>query len=165
MSSTAVLMARGLSSQGSPLPKPDISGRRSQTMTTLGASSAKRSRTTNSSLPFAVDNRADAAQSMASMSSPGRYGREPATSVPEPRLRLFIVPNESPITRRRGTSGNVSRAPGTSASRSDPRGLTPALEQGILFGAGTGRQLEAAGPELLDRLRPAAGSGARHEAR
>ena len=79
--------------------KYDICGRRSQTITTLGASSAKRSRTTNSSLPFAVESRADAAQSMESMSSPGRYGREPATSVPEPRRRLRIVPNEMPMTR------------------------------------------------------------------
>ena len=27
---------------------------------------------------------------------PGRYGREPATSVPEPRRRLLIVPNDEP---------------------------------------------------------------------
>src|SRR4029453_3670726 len=80
-------------------------------MTIFGASSAKRSRTTNSSLPLAVDRRAAAAQSIEYMSSPGRYGFDPATSEPEPRLRLRIVPNESPITRRRGTGGNGSREP------------------------------------------------------
>ena len=105
MSSTACRIAPGLSSHGSDSEKNDISGRRSQTMMTLGASSAKRSRTTNSSLPLAVESRAEAAQSIASIWSPGRYGLEPATSVPEPRRRLRIVPNESPITRRRERAG------------------------------------------------------------
>ena len=39
----------------------------------------------NSSVPRAADSRAEAAQSIASMSSPRTYGREPATSVPTPR--------------------------------------------------------------------------------
>ena len=56
---------------------------------------------------------AEAAQSIESTSSPGRYGREPATSEPVPRRALCIAPNERPIRRRRGTSGNVSSAPGT----------------------------------------------------
>src|SRR5512144_994061 len=108
-------------------------------MTIFGASSAKRSRTTNSSEPRAVERRADAAQSMESMSSPGRYGRDPATSVPEPRRRLFIVPYESPITRRRGTSGKVRRAPVTPRSLVlDRVGLGRAhrtgLEQRVLLG-------------------------------
>ena len=60
-----------------------------------------------------AERRAEAAQSIESMSSPGRYGREPATSVPAPRRRDFMVPKESPMTRRRGTSGNERRAPGT----------------------------------------------------
>ena len=71
MSSTAFRIACGLSSQGSGDAKCAICGRRSHTMTIRGASSAKRSRTTNSSRPFAVESFADAAQSIASMSSPG----------------------------------------------------------------------------------------------
>src|SRR3972149_6291021 len=83
------------------------------------------------------------------MSSPGRYGLEPATSVPEPLRRLLIVPNERPMTRRRGTSGNVSRAPGTGAT---PR-------------AGSGSELEAAPPEVLDRLRQSRRAGSGDEGR
>src|SRR5919108_2652451 len=126
-------------------------------MTIFGASSAKRSRTTNSSPPRAVERRAEAAQSIESMSSPGRYGREPATSVPAPRRSDFIVPKDSPMTRRRGTSGKARRAPGT--LRRLLGILRPgraALEQRILLGARLRRKLEAALAERLDRLRPAA---------
>ena len=56
----------------------------------------------------AADRRADAFQSIASTSSPGRYGREPATSEPGPRRALRIAPNARPISRRRGASGNVT---------------------------------------------------------
>ena len=66
---------------GQPRPafgeRRDIDGRRSQRTTTRGASSAKCSRTTNSSEPRASDSRADAYQSILSTSSPGWYGREP----------------------------------------------------------------------------------------
>ena len=72
MSSNRLRIASGLSSHGKGDVKHDIAGRRSQTTTTRGASSAKRSRTTNSSLARAVESLADAAQSIASMSSPGR---------------------------------------------------------------------------------------------
>ena len=44
---------------------------------------------------------------MRSMSSPGWYGREPATSEPSPRRALCSAPNGKPSTRRRGISGNV----------------------------------------------------------
>jgi hypothetical protein len=76
----------------------------------FGASSAKRSRTRNSSASRAVESRAEAAQSITSIESPRRYGRDPAMSVPAPRCRLRIVPNDRPITRRRGTKVNVGRA-------------------------------------------------------
>ena len=90
-------------------PSPDIRGCLSTTTTTRGASSAKRSRTMNASSWRASESRADAAQSIACMSSPVWYGREPATSDPEPRRRLRIVPNERPTSRPRGTSGKVMR--------------------------------------------------------
>src|SRR5262249_56727187 len=62
----------------------------------------------NSSEPCADDRRADDAQSIERASSPGRYGREPATSEPIPRRTLVIPPNGSPANRRRGASGKVS---------------------------------------------------------
>src|SRR5215207_1397336 len=62
----------------------------------------------NSSVPWAAESLADAAQSMASKSSPGWYGRELATSDPLPRLALCALPKASPISRRRGTSGKLS---------------------------------------------------------
>ena len=145
-SSIARRTASGLSSQGSDSPSPDIRGCLSATMTTRGASSAKRSRTMNASSWRASESRADAAQSIACMSSPVWYGREPATSEPEPRRRLRIVPNERPTSRPRGTSGNVMPA--------GRRRLRP-FEQRILFGAGDRRAGEALAAEVLDRLRPA----------
>src|SRR5579862_9033060 len=86
-----------------------IDGRRSTSRTTRGASSAYRSRTTNSSLPRAVERRALARQSIVEIGSPRTYAREPATSVPWPRRRLGEPPNGSPETRYLGTSGNVLR--------------------------------------------------------
>jgi hypothetical protein len=61
----ACTAAAGLCSQGSGRGKRDIDGRRSATMTTRGASSAKYSRTTNSSAPCADERRAEAFQSIA----------------------------------------------------------------------------------------------------
>src|SRR5512134_434543 len=61
----------------------------------------------NSSVPCAADRRAEAAQSIASTSSPGWYGRELATSEPVPRRALCTAPNARPISRLRGTSGKV----------------------------------------------------------
>src|SRR2546428_8989299 len=107
MSSSAVRSARGLSSGRSSEAPIDIEGRRSQSATTRGASSAKRSRTMNSSVPRAADRRADAAQSIHPTSSPGRYSRVLATSEPTPRRALRTPPKASPITRRRGTSGKT----------------------------------------------------------
>ena len=86
----------------------DIDGRRSQSTTTRGASSAKRSRTTNSSFARAADSFAEAAQSIHATSSPGRYSRELATSEPMPRRALRTPPKASPITRLRGISGKVA---------------------------------------------------------
>ena len=65
------------------LQKPvavQVAGRRSTKTTTRGLSSAKCSRTTNSSESRALENRADAAQSIARMLSPGWYGRELTSS-------------------------------------------------------------------------------------
>src|SRR5687768_12565658 len=61
----------------------------------------------NSSVSWADDSFAEAAQSIASKSSPGWYGRELATSEPLPRLALCALPKASPISRRRGTSGKM----------------------------------------------------------
>ncbi len=98
----------GFDSQGRLCGYNAISGRRSQRITTRGASSEKRSRTMNSSVPRAEDSRADAFQSIVSTSSPGWYGRELATSEPIPRRTLLTAPKASPISLRRGTSGKVS---------------------------------------------------------
>src|SRR5579862_8223538 len=96
-----------------------IAGRLSSRMVTRGASSAARSRTTNSSPPLADESRADANQSIVETGSPGSYGREPITSVPWPRRRLGKSPNGRPLRRRLGTSGNVRR------SRADMRSPVP----------------------------------------
>jgi hypothetical protein len=53
----------------------------------------------NSSVPRADESRADAFQSIASTSSPGWYGRDPATSDPCPRRALVSPPNERPTSR------------------------------------------------------------------
>src|SRR6188508_2406555 len=82
-------------------------------------------------------------------------------SVPEPRRRLRIVPNETPCTRLRGTRGNVSRPPLTGAPALGGSGLP---EEGILLGARPRRELEAARAELLDRRRPPGRAGPRDEA-
>src|ERR671936_391330 len=65
---------------------------------------------TNSSAARAEERRADADQSIARTSSPGWYGREPATSEPLPRRALCIPPKDKPTSRRRGTSGKTSVA-------------------------------------------------------
>src|SRR5918992_2430541 len=62
----------------------------------------------NSSVSWAAESFAEAAQSIASTSSPGWYGRELATSDPLPRLALCALPKASPISGRRGTSGKLS---------------------------------------------------------
>src|SRR5919109_1181236 len=62
----------------------------------------------NSSVPWAAESFADAAQSIASTSSPGWYCRELATSDPLPRFALWALPKASTIRRRRGTSGKLS---------------------------------------------------------
>ena len=56
----------------------------------------------------ASESRADAYQSIRFTSSPGWYGREPATSDPWPRRWLCRPPNASPSTRRRWMSGKVA---------------------------------------------------------
>jgi hypothetical protein len=85
-------------------------------MIARGASSAKRSRTMNESSSRDADIRAVAAQSIARMSSPGRYGREPAMSEPVPRRALRMPPNESPINRRLGVSGKTTSVTGMAGS-------------------------------------------------
>src|SRR5919108_1573536 len=67
----------------------------------------------NSSVPWAAESFADAAQSIASTSSPGWYCRELATSDPLPRFALWALPKASPIRRRRGTSGKQRPAAGS----------------------------------------------------
>ena len=105
-SRSALSAAARLSSQGDGSEWIAIAGRRSCTSATRGACSAKNSRTTNSSVPRASERRADAAQWMCVMRSPGRYGRVPAISSPEPRREVRRRPNCTPRKRRRGTSGN-----------------------------------------------------------
>ena len=96
----------GLRQPREPAGKTSISGRRSATTTTRGASSANFSRTMNSSVPRADDSRADAFQSIVSTSSPGRYGREPATSEPGPRRRSSARRRRG---RRAGAAGEAGR--------------------------------------------------------
>ena len=105
--SVASRAAAPLSSQGSPPVGSAIPALRSSTAIARGASSAKCSRTMNSSRSSAADSRADEAQSIRSGSSPGTYEREPETSEPVPRRAPCIAPNASPCRRRRETSGKV----------------------------------------------------------
>jgi len=93
ISRPAVSAAARLSSHGDGGAWIAMPGRRSWTSATRGACSAKNSRTTNSSVPRASDNRAEAAQWMCAIRSPGRYGRVPATSSPVPRRELRRRPN------------------------------------------------------------------------
>ncbi len=109
--SRATSAASALRRNGIPGGQSDIPGRRSRQTTTRGASSARNSRTTNSSLARAAERRAEDAQSMRCGSSPGTYVREPAMSDPEPRRAPCIEPNASPIRRRRETSGKVRPPP------------------------------------------------------
>src|SRR5215211_3744984 len=144
----AVATASGLRSHGYGGGKSAIAGRRSQTTTSRGASSAKRSRTMNSSTPRASESLADAAQSIAATSSPGTYGRDPATSDPRPRRTLRMPPNERPTIRRRWTSGNVRRDDGKLFLRGRGERL------GLELLARTRRHLEALDAELLCRRLP-----------
>src|SRR6516162_3594377 len=79
---------------------------------------------------------------------------------------LRSAPNESPLTRPRGTSGKVSRAVVTAGG---PRPLdgpwAGAVEEWILLRARARGDREAAPVEVVDRLRPARRAGSRDEAR
>jgi D-serine deaminase-like pyridoxal phosphate-dependent protein len=71
ISSAAIRAASALSSHGSSCDESVIAGLTSMADTARGASSAKCSRTMNSSTPVAAESRAEAAQSIRSGSSPG----------------------------------------------------------------------------------------------
>src|SRR5829696_5432692 len=102
----------------------------------------------NSSVPCAAESFADAAQSIASTSSPGWYGRELATSDPLPRLALCALPKARPISRRRGTSGKLSSVGPLTVREADDLAVAA---QGCLR---TRHRAEAARAEVLQRLRP-----------
>src|SRR3954453_9100386 len=110
----------------------------------------------NSSVPVADERRAEAGQSIACTSSPGRERREPATSEPRPRRALCIAPNESPIRRRRGTSVKTEPA---------ARPASHAGEQRAVFGPRPRRDGEAGPLESLERLVQADYAHLREEAR
>ena len=115
-------------------------GRRSSTIVTRGASSAARSRTTNSSPPRAAESRAEANQSIVETGSPGSYGRDADHLACRGRGggsadRRTV----GRVSRRRGTSGNVRR------SRADMRSTVP-------VGRGRRRELEAARANPPERL-------------
>src|SRR4051812_39948305 len=98
-------------------------------------------------MPRAAESRADAPQSIARTSSPGRYAREPITSKPRPRRALRIEPNASPISRRRGTSGKVA-SPWANSASADRQDL------GLRSRLRARRVLEAAPLQLVHRGRP-----------
>ena len=102
--------ARGFSSHGSDGGKTPIAGRRSETSTTRGASSAERSRTTNSSRPA----RRRVVRSRTSRSSrPDRRLRTAAYRSRRRRRRGGGSAGRRTAARRarrRGTSGNVCRS-------------------------------------------------------
>src|ERR687897_3840057 len=85
----------------------------------------------NSSVPWAAESLADAAQSMASKASPGWYGRALAPSDPLPRLALCALPKASPISRRRGTSGKLSSVGPLIMRRREGYDLAVAAERGL----------------------------------
>src|SRR5436190_185488 len=81
-------------------------------MIARGASSAKRSRTMNASSSREADIRAVAAQSIARMSSPGRYGRDPALDVAwndEPAVVQQRPAACGPLERERAANGCADR--------------------------------------------------------
>ena len=84
---------------------------------TRGACSAKNSRTTNSSVPRADGEPGRGRPVDPAGRSPGRYGREPATSSPGPRRGLRRSPSWTPTNRRRGTSANGRAARAVIARR------------------------------------------------
>ena len=102
--------ASGLSSHRNGEGRIPIHGRRSATITTRGASSAKNSRTMNSSCREPTERRAEAAQSIPATSSPGS-----TAATPRRRSRAATQaahPAEgSPKTRRRAGAGERSRSP------------------------------------------------------
>ena len=103
----------------------------------------------NSSVPYAEDSLAEAAQSIASKSSPGWYGRELATSEPFPRLALCALPKASPISRRRGTSGKLSSVGAlTVHAMLERHDFAVAAERGLRSRGGG----QTAGAEVLQRL-------------
>src|SRR5213082_3361104 len=61
----------------------------------------------NSSSPRADESLALARQSIVEIGSPGTYGRDPARSLPRPRLVLRAEPNGRPLSLYLGTSGKV----------------------------------------------------------
>ena len=94
----------------------------------FGASSANRSRTRglHSALSRAVESRRETAQSITSIASPRRYGRDPGDVRPC-RSRdegSASCRRTGPITRRRGTKVKVGRALATG------RGTAPYRERG-----------------------------------
>src|SRR5438874_7010810 len=94
----------------------------------------------NSSSPRADESLALARQSIVEMGSPGTYARDPARSLPRPRLVLRAVPNGRPLSLCLGTSGKVLVAVVT-ARRA---GHVPVRTR-------RGHTLEAEGAKLLQR--------------
>ena len=91
-----------------------------------GASSAKRWRTTNCSSARAVERRALARQSTSRSGRPARTAASRRCPVPRPRRMLRVAPNGIPVSRWRGTSGNVpSRRTGTLRSGRGHRPVRP----------------------------------------
>src|ERR671935_1239998 len=113
----------------------------------------------NSSVERAVAQRADDAQSIARMSSPGKYGREPRMSEPRPRRPLCIAPKDRPISRRRGTSVKTESVCATRLL------LGRRCERARFVRLGTRRRRETTSLELVDRLVPADAARLREEAR
>src|SRR4051794_32112318 len=111
----------------------------------------------NSSEWRADDRRADDFQSIVRKWSPGRYGRELATSARPPRRRLVAPPGAVPSRRRRGYSGIRSAGAATTSGRVAAENLQLALVRRL--GTRGARQDELA--ELLQRALAAEQAGLR----
>src|SRR5204862_4777600 len=107
-----------------------------------------------------ADSRAVAAQSIARMSSPARYGRDPAMSEPVPRRALRMPPNESPISRRLGVSGKT-----TSVTGMESLLVLERDDRAVELRLGLGSRPETGPPEPLRSRRPAVATRLGEESR
>ena len=118
----------------------------------VGASSAKCSRTTNSSSPRAVESRALARQSIVETGSPGNVAAEAGEiAAPSRGACVRAAPNGRPVRRYLGTSGKAcGRATNASGRRARP--ASPAVAAGPARSTRSRTRTSAVAVRLVPRL-------------